>query len=72
MRTPALLIGAILIVIGGLIAAGVFRYEDTDKVMDFGKLEVEKTEEKTTPVNWGYVLLGGGALVLVAGALMRR
>ena len=72
MRLPAILIGAALIIIGGLISAGVFKYQDTDKVVDFGQLEVEQTEEKTTPVNWGYVLLGGGVLVLIAGALIRK
>lgn len=72
MRMPALILGAVLVIIGGLIAAGVFKYQDTDEVVDFGQLEVEKTEEKTAPLNWGYVLLGGGLVVLVVGALTRK
>ncbi len=72
MRLPAMILGVVLIIIGGLIAAGVFKYKDTDKVLDFGKLEVETTREKTAPLNWGYVLIGGGVLVLVAGALVRK
>lgn len=68
MRNALFIIGALLVVAGILVASGVMKYQDTDKVVDFGKVEIEATREKTAPVNWGYVLLGGGALLLVGGA----
>lgn len=72
MRVPAMILGVVLVIVGGLMAAGLFKYKDTDKVVDFGKLEIEATREKTAPLNWGYVLIGGGVLILVAGALIRK
>ena len=72
MRIPALIVGAILVVLGGLMAAGMFKYEDRDKVVDFGQVEVEASREKTAPLNWGWVLLGAGVIVLVAGAATGR
>jgi hypothetical protein len=69
MRTPLMIIGIILLAIGGLMAAGVFRYTDTKKVIDAGPLQVESTKERTAPANWGYLLLAGGAVVLVVGAV---
>jgi hypothetical protein len=72
MRNALFIIGALLVAGGVLIASGMLKYQDTDKVADFGKLEIEATHEKTTPVNWGYVLLGGGALVLVGAAVAKK
>lgn len=72
MRQPALIAGGLLVAVGILIAMGLFRWEETDKVIDLGRLEVEATQEKRAPLNWGYVLIAGGALVMVAGALARR
>lgn len=72
MRLPVVILGVVLLIVGGLMAAGMFKYKDTDKVVDFGKFEIEATREKTAPLNWGYVLMGGGVLVLVAGALVRK
>jgi hypothetical protein len=72
MRNPLLIVGALLIVAGLAIASGMLKYQDTDKVVDFGKVEIEATREKTAPLNWGYVLLGAGGVALVAGALARK
>lgn len=72
MRNPLFILGAILVAVGLFISAGKMRYQDTDKVADFGKLEIEATHEKKAPVNWGYVLIGGGAVLLVIGAMTRR
>ncbi len=69
MRTPMIIIGVIMLALGGLIAAGVFKYTDTRNVIDAGPLKVQATEEKTLPLNWGYLLLAGGAVVLVIGAV---
>jgi hypothetical protein len=69
MKMPMMIIGIILLAIGGLMASGVFRYTDTDRVVDAGPLKIDSTKQKTTPPNWGYLLLAGGAVVLVVGAV---
>jgi hypothetical protein len=72
MHKALLVLGSLMVVVGLLIASGMLNYRDTDKVADFGSLEIEATREKEAPLNWGYLLLGAGAVVLVAGAVMRR
>lgn len=72
MRNALFVLGALLVIGGILIAGGMLKYKDTDTVADFGRVEIEASREKTTPVNWGWILLGGGAVALVAGAMMRR
>lgn len=72
MRTGLLILGVLLVVGGLVVAAGLFKYQDKDKIVDFGKVEIESSREKTAPMNWGWVLLGGGAVALVAGALVRK
>jgi hypothetical protein len=72
MRNALFIVGALLVAGGLLVASGLLKYQDTDKVVDFGQVEIEATREKTAPLNWGYVLLGGGALLLVGGAFARK
>lgn len=72
MQKALLILGTLLAATGLLIASGMLEYRDKEKVVDFGSLEIEASREKEAPVNWGYVLLGVGAVVLVGGALMRR
>ena len=72
MRVPALLIGVILLVAGGLVVAGVFKWETTEKVADIGPIQINKTETKSPPSNLGWILLGAGAVAVVAGALMKK
>jgi hypothetical protein len=72
MQKALMILGALLVVAGVLVAAGQMKYRDKDKVVDLGNLELEASREKTAPVNWGWVLLGGGAVLLVAGALARN
>jgi hypothetical protein len=72
MRMPALIVGVILLVVGGLIAAGVFKWQETEKVADIGPIEINKTETKTPPLNLGWLLLGAGAVAVVAGAMMKK
>jgi hypothetical protein len=71
MRTPAFIIGALLVAVGLFIAAGKMFYKDTDKVIDIGSLEVSATHEKRAPLNWGYLLIGGGAVLLAIGAVTK-
>jgi hypothetical protein len=72
MRTPALVIGALLLIIGGLIAAGVFKFQSTEKVVDIGPIEISKTDTKTPPINLGWILMGAGALAVVVGVASKK
>jgi hypothetical protein len=72
MRMPALILGVILLVVGGLIAAGVLKWQETEKVADIGPIEINKTETKSPPLNLGWLLLGAGAVAVVAGAMMKK
>lgn len=72
MRNALFIVGALFVAAGLLMAAGKLHYKKTDTVADFGKLELHATHEKTAPINWGYVLLGGGAVLLVVGAMTRK
>ena len=72
MRTPALVIGAILLIIGGLITAGVVKFQSTDKVADIGPTEISKTDTKTPPINLGWVLIGLGAAAVVVGVITKK
>jgi len=72
MRTPLLVIGALLLIAGGLVAAGVFKFQTTEKVVDLGPIEINKTDTRTPPVNLGWVLLGAGAVAVVIGAASKK
>jgi hypothetical protein len=72
MRTPALVIGVLLLIIGGLITAGVFKFQTTEKVADIGPIEITKTDTKTPPINLGWVLIGAGAIAVVVGAVSKK
>jgi hypothetical protein len=72
MRSPALIIGVILLIIGGLISAGVFSFASEKQVAKLGPLEITSTEQKKPPLNLGYILLGIGAIVVVAGAIAKK
>ena len=72
MRSPLLIIGVILLVLGGLISAGVFSFTSEKQVAKLGPLEVTSTEQKKPPINLGYILIGVGAVVIVVGAVAKK
>lgn len=72
MRMPAIIIGAILLIIGGLITAGVFKFQSTEKVADIGPIEITTTDTKTPPINLGWVLIGLGAVAIVVGVSSKK
>lgn len=72
MRTPALVIGVILLVVGGLVASGVFKWQSTEKVADIGPIEISTTQTKTPPLNLGWILLGAGAVAVVVGVMSKK
>jgi hypothetical protein len=67
MRTPALIVGILLLVVGGLISAGVLSFDKEETVAKLGPLEITTTDNKKPAPLVGYLLLGVGALVLVVG-----
>ena len=69
MKMPAMIVGILLLVFGGLMATGAFHWTETKRVVDLGPLKVNKTEEHTAPFNWGYLLLGGGLVLVVVSAM---
>lgn len=71
MRLPAFILGVILLVAGGLIAAGVFKYESKEKA-ELGPIELSVTREKSPPINLGWVLMGVGAVAVVVGAISKK
>jgi hypothetical protein len=72
MRTPALIIGILLLIAGAAVSAGLFSFQTTKKVVDIGPIEVNKTETKKPSLNVGYLLLGLGAIVVVVGAVSKK
>lgn len=72
MRKPMIVLGLLMLVAGGLIAAEVFKFETSEKVADIGPIEITKTDTKAPPVNLGWILLGAGALALVVGVASKK
>lgn len=72
MRTPALIIGILLLVAGGLVAAGLVSFADTKEVLKVGDASLSVTQQKTPDRTLGYVLLAVGAVVTVVGAMATK
>ncbi|WP_428421205.1 hypothetical protein [Methylibium sp.] len=67
MRTPALIVGILLLIVGGLISTGVLSFDRQETVAKLGPLEITTTDQKKPAPVVGYLLLGVGALVLIVG-----
>jgi len=71
MKTPAMLIGIALIVLGAIaLAYQGITYTTREKVVDLGPLKITAQKEKTIPlppILGGLALAGGIVLVVVAG-----
>jgi hypothetical protein len=72
MRTPALIVGILLLIAGALISAGVIRFDKQETVAKLGSLEITSTQEKKPAPVLGYVLLGAGALLVVVALVAKR
>lgn len=69
------ILGILLIVFGLFaLAFGGFSYVDRDKVLDLGRVEVERTERERVaiPPILGGAALAAGVLLLLAGSNNRR
>ena len=72
MRIPILIVGMLLLVVGGLISAGVFSFSKQETVAKLGPMEITTTEKKKPAPIFGYILFGAGALVLVFGSMSKK
>lgn len=72
MRTPALFIGILLLVAGGLISAGVISFSDRKELLSVGDASISVSQQKTPDRTLGYVLLAIGAVVIVVGAASKK
>lgn len=72
MKRASYVISVLLILAGGLIAAGLINYPDTQSVLSVGDAALKVQTEKTVPAAVGYVLLAVGAIVGAAGLTLRR
>jgi hypothetical protein len=76
MKTPAMLIGIALIVLGAIaLAYQGITYTTREKVVDLGPLKVTAQKEKTIPlppILGGLALAGGIVLVVVASRKSMR
>jgi hypothetical protein len=61
-----------LLIVGGLISAGVFSFTTQATVAKLGPLEITASEQKKPAPVLGYVLLGAGVLVLAFGAASKK
>ena len=69
------ILGILLIAFGLFaLAFGGFSFLDRDKVVDFGRVEVERTERENVaiPPVLGGAAVVAGAVLLLAGATNRR
>lgn len=72
MRKPLLVIGILLLVAGGVIVSGLFKFQTSEKVADLGPIEISKTETRIAPLNLGWALLGAGAVAAVVGLASKK
>ena len=72
MRTPLLVIAILLLVVGGLVSAGLISFTKEETVAKLGPLELTATEQKKPAPVIGYVLLGAGALALVVAFVGKK
>ncbi|MFC4726635.1 hypothetical protein [Coralloluteibacterium thermophilus] len=72
MRTPALVIGILLLVAGGLISAGVINFQREEQVAQVGPLEINRTTTERPRPTIGWILLGAGALAVVVGVAAKK
>lgn len=72
MRTPALILGLVLLVVGGLISAGVLSFDRQETLAKLGPLEITATQQKKPAPLLGYGLLGLGALLIAVGLTAKK
>jgi len=72
MKTTAIIIGLLLLIVGALISLGVVSYPDTKTLFSIGDSAVTVATDKTPSRTLGYVLLIIGGVVTAAAAATRK
>lgn len=72
MRNVFLIVGALLLVAGAVVVAGLFTFKDSKEVLRIGDASLTVTEEKKPDRNLGYALMVLGGIGLLAGIVRRK
>ncbi len=72
MKTTAIIIGLLLLIVGALISLGVVSYPDSKTLFSIGDSAVTVATDKTPSRTLGYVLLIIGGVVTAAAAATRK
>ena len=72
MKRTSFVLAVLCLLAGGLIAAGVIQYPDSESVLSVGDAALKVQTEKTVPPVIGYVLLALGAIFGAAGLSLRK
>ncbi len=72
MKTTAIIIGILLLIVGALISLGVVSYPDSKTLFSIGDSAVTVATDKTPSRTLGYVLLIIGGVVTAAAAATRK
>ena len=72
MKTTAIVIGILLLIVGALISLGVVSYPDSKTLFSIGESAVTVDTEKTPSRTLGYVLLVIGGVITAAAAATRK
>ena len=72
MRKPALVIGAILLIVGGLITAGMLSFPDKKEILSVGDASLSVTKNTKPDRTLGYVLLALGAVGVIVGVAGKK
>ena len=72
MKTTAIIIGLLLLIVGALISLGVVSYPDSKTLFSIGDSAVTVATDKTPSRTVGYVLLIIGGVVTAAAAATRK
>ena len=72
MKTTAIIIGILLLIVGALISLGVVSYPDSKTLFSIGDSAVSVATDKTPSRTLGYVLLIIGGVVTAAAAATRK
>lgn len=68
----ATVVGALLLILGGIVLTMGIKYPDSKTVVDLGDLKAKVTEHRKVPQWVGIVALAGGAVLLVMGTMGGR
>jgi hypothetical protein len=70
---PATVIGLVLIVVGGILLwMGGFSFVSKKETQSIGPIDVTRTERNTIPPVFGFLALGAGVVLVIAGLVQKQ